>query len=298
MMDRTARLLGISGPRIRNIWPHTPGLIMVTLGAGFLALLVLLPLASMLQFAFSSGPAVFWENISSSTALFSLRFSVILALATTAVNGVLGTVVAMVLERHQFPFRGFFEILVDLPLIIPATAAGLTILMLYGSLGILGKLFGEAGITIMSAFPAILVAHVFMTLPFVVRAVGRALATIDSTEQDAAKILGANEVQVFAKVIFPAIKSALITGCVFTFIRSMGELGATIIIAGNLALNSQTAPLFVFSEFNEGNLIAANSMAVVLVIISVGLFLGFKLSNKLLARKGNFDGERSIPQES
>ncbi|MCH6560744.1 ABC transporter permease subunit, partial [candidate division KSB1 bacterium] len=155
-----------------------------------------------------------------------------------------------------FPFKGIFETLVDLPLIIPATAAGLTILMLYGSLGILGKLFGEAGINIMFAFPAILTAHVFMTLPFVVRAVGPVLAAMDRTEQDAAKILGANEVQVFAKVIFPAIKSALITGCVFTFIRSMGELGATIIVAGNLALNSQTAPLFVFSEFNEGNLVA------------------------------------------
>ena len=295
MMDRTARILGISGPRIRAVWPHAPGLIMISLGTGFLALLVLLPLASMFQFASSSGPAVFWENISSSTALFSLRFSVILALATTAINRVLGTVVAMVLVRHQLPFKGFFETLVDLPLIIPASATGLTILMLYGSLGILGKLFGEAGITIMFAFPAILVAHVLMTLPFVVRAVGPTLATVNRTEQDAAKILGANEVQVFAKVIFPAIKSALITGCVFTFIRSMGELGATIIVSGNLPLKSQTAPLFIFSEFNEGNLVAANSMAVVLVMISVGLFLGFKLSNKLLARKGISDGERTIP---
>ncbi len=178
-MDRTARILGMSSPRIRAACPHAPGLIMVSVGTGFLALLVLLPLASMFQFASSSGPAVFWENISSSTALFSLRFSIILALATTAINGVLGTVVAMVLVRHQFPFKGFFETLVDLPLIIPASATGLTILMLYGSLGILGKLFGEAGITLMYAFPAILVAHVFVTLPFVVRAVGPVLAAMD-----------------------------------------------------------------------------------------------------------------------
>ena len=121
-------------------------------------------------------------------------------------------------------------------------------------MGLLGNLFDGAGITIMFAFPGILIAHVFLTLPFVVRPVGSILEQADRTEEEAAKILGANQVQIFTGIVLPAFNGGLISGCVFTFVRSLGEFGATILVSGNLALKTQTAPLFVFSEFNEGNI--------------------------------------------
>jgi sulfate transport system permease protein len=270
----------------------------VAIGVAFLALVVILPLGSMFQYASSQGLRLFWESISSPEALFSLRFTIMLALATMVINGAMGTVVAFMLVRHQFPFKGFLDSLVDLPVAIPASVTGFTILLLYGPLGFLGKMFDATGITIMFAFPGILIAHVFMTLPYVVRAVGPVLQEVDRSEEEAAKILGANEAQIFTNIILPAIKGGLISGCVFTFARSLGEFGATIMVSGNLALKSQTAPLFIFSEFNKGNIAAANSMSVLLVIISFILFAGFKLASKIMEKRGASNGKRSVVKES
>ena len=196
--------------------------------------------------------------------------------------------------KHSFPFRGLLNALVDVPLTIPPSVIGLSILLLYGPIGLLGGLYEGAGITIVFAFPGILIAHVFLTLPFVVRAVGPILEQTDRTEEEAAKILGANQVQIFTSIVLPAIKGGLISGCVFTFIRSLGEFGATILVSGNLALKTQTAPLFVFSEFNEDNIAAATSMSVLLVVISLILFFGCKLINRFMEPRGTAIGQRSI----
>ena len=264
------------------------------IGIAFITLLVILPIASMFQYASSKGLDVFWKSISSQEALFSLKFTLLLALATTMINGVMGTVVAFMLVRHDFPLKGFLDSLIDLPVAIPASVTGFTLLLLYGPLGILGKIFGGAGMTIMFAFPGILIAHVFMTLPYVVRAVGPVLQEVDKSQEEVSKTMGANGFQIFTNVIVPAIKGGLITGCVFTFARSLGEFGATIMVSGNLALRTQTAPLFIFSEFNKGNIEAANSMSVVLVIISLALFLGFKLMTRLMEQRGTTGAKRNI----
>ena len=270
-----------------------PGkVVFVGIGMGFLALLVILPLASMFQYASSKGLGVFWESISSPEALYPLRFTLLLALATTLINGVMGTVVAFMIVRHDFPMKGFLDSLIDLPVAIPASVTGFTLLLLYGPLGMLGRWFDGTGITIMFAFPGILIAHVFMTLPYVVRAVGPVLHEVDRSQEEAARTMGANGVQMFTSVILPAIKGGLITGCVFTFARSLGEFGATVMVSGNLALRTQTAPLFIFSEFNKGNIEAANSMSVVLVIISLALFLGFKLITKVMESRGASGAKR------
>ena len=254
----------------------------VLIGVAFLGILVLLPLASMFIYASSKGLAVFLESISTPEAVFSLKFTLVLATATTVINGALGTVVAFMLVRREFPLKGFLDSLVDLPVAIPASVTGFTLLLLYGPIGFIGGMFEGAGITIMFAFPGLLIAHVFMTLPFVVRAVGPVLQDVDKSQEEAAQTLGANGVQIFSSVILPAIKRGLITGCVFTFARSLGEFGATIMVSGNLALRTQTAPLYIFSEFNKGNIEAANSMSVLLVLISFALFLGFKAITRIM----------------
>lgn len=267
----------------------------IGIGVGFLTFLVLLPLAFMFKYASSNGLRVFWESISSTEASFSLRFSLLLALATTVINVVMGTIVAIMLVRYEFPLKSFLDSVIDLPIAIPAAVTGFTLLLLYGPIGILGKMFSGAGITIMFAFPGILIAHVFMTLPYVVRAVGPVLKQMDKSQEEAAQMLGANYLQIFAHVILPSIKGGLIAGSVFTFARSLGEFGATIMVSGNLALRTQTAPLFIFSQFNKGDIEAACSMSVVLVIISFALFFGFKFMTIVLEKGGISSAKRDIP---
>ena len=258
----------------------------VGIGIAFLTVLVVFPLASMFQYASGNGLGVFWDSISSPETLFSLRFTLMLALVTTLINAVMGTVVAFMLVRHDFPMKGILDSLVDLPIAIPAAVTGFTLLLLYGPLGIMGKMFGGAGINIMFAFPGILIAHVFMTLPYVVRAAGPVLQEADRSQEEAAKTMGATDRQIFVSVILPSIKGGLISGSIFTFARSLGEFGATIMVSGNLALRTQTAPMFIFSEFNRGDIEAASSMSVVLVIISLALFLGLKFIVKMTEKGG------------
>jgi len=266
----------------------------IGLGVGFLTLLILLPLVSMFSYALSKGLGIFWESISSPEALFSLKFTLYLAIATTAINAVMGTIIAFMLVRHRFPFKGFFDSVIDLPIAIPASVTGFTLLLLYGPIGMVGQWFSDAGIMIMFTFSGILIAHLFMTLPYVVRAVGPVLQELDKSQEEAAQMLGANSWKIFAHVILPTIKGGLIAGAVFTFARSLGEFGATIMVSGNLALRTQTAPLFIFSEFNKGNIEGACAMSVVLIIISFVLFFGFKFITKILEKGGTKSAKRDI----
>ena len=279
-------------------WVTFAKYLLFVVGAAFLAVVVIFPTAYLFQTGFGGGLSSFWQNISSPEALFSLRFSLVLALATTMINGVMGTVVAFALLKDGLPFRGLLDALVDVPLIIPSSVTGLTLLLLYGPIGLLGDLFDGAGVTIMFAFPGILIAHVFLTLPFVVRAVKPVLEQADRREEEAAKILGANQVQIFTGIVLPAIKGGLISGCVFTFIRSIGEFGVTILVSGNLALKTQTAPLFVFSEFNEDNIAAASAMSVLLVVISFILFFGTKFMLRFVEPRRIPIGKRFVIKES
>ena len=235
---------------------------------------------------------MFWRSITSPGAVFSLKFTIILAVATTLINAAMGTVLAFMLVRHDFPGKGVFDSLIDLPIAIPAAVTGFTLLLLYGPLGILGKLSTVTGMNIMFVFSGVLIAHVFMTLPHVVRAVGPVLSEIDRSQEEAAKTLGASGPQVFVSVILPSIKGAMISGPVFTFARSLGELGAPIIVSGNLALRTQSSPMFIFSEFDRGDIEAASSMSVVLVIISLALLLGLKLAVNMTAQEGTKRAKR------
>ena len=263
----------------------------IAVGSTFLTILVLLPVAYVFRYAASTGMGVFWDSISSPEAVFSLKFTIMLAAATTVINGIMGTVVAFMLVRHEFPGRGFLDAVIDLPVAIPAAVTGFILLLLYGPLGVIGGMFDGAGITIMFAFPGLLIAHLFMTLPFVVRAVGPVLQELDRSQEEAARTLGASDLQIFSSVILPAIKGGLISGSVFTFARSLGEFGATIMVSGNLAFRTQTAPLFIFSEFNKGNIEAASAMSVFLIILSFALFFGFKVVTGLM-EKGRTNGAK------
>ena len=256
--------------------------LLVGVGLAIIGIVVVLPVVYLLVYTSAQGPGSFWNSMSSPEALFSLSFSIALASITTVINGAAGTAVAFMLVRHDPPFKGLVDSLVDLPLAIPASVTGFSLLLFYGPLGLLGGPLDDAGLKIAPAVPAVLIAHVFITLPFVVRAVAPALRDVDKSQEEAARMLGAGNLRVFTAVVLPGIKGGLIAGCVFTFSRSLGELGATIMVSGNIALMTQSAPLFIFSEFGKGNVEAATSMSAVLTLLSVALFAAFKLALRMV----------------
>ena len=249
---------------------------LIGLVMGFFALLILFPVSSMLLYSTEGGLSVFIKHITSPAALFALKFSVMLAFSATLCNILFGSIVAYVLVRYDFFGKNVLNALVDLPVAIPTAVAGFTLLLLYGPLGIMGKYLEQYGITMMFAFPGILLAHVFITFPFVVRSVGAVLEGIEKSYEEAARTLGASGFQVLRYITLPSIKEGLIAGSILTFARSLGEFGATIMVSGNLMMKTQTAPLYIFSKFNTGDLQGASAMAIVLAVISFSLLYVLK----------------------
>jgi sulfate ABC transporter permease subunit len=240
---------------------------------GLFFVLILLPLVSLNQYAVREGLGVFWNRLREPGALGALRLTAWVALATTALNGVIGTAMAFVLTRYRFPGRSAVNALVDIPLAIPTVVTGFALLLLYGPFGPAGKFFSERNIQIMFSFPGLLLGHVFVTFPFMVRAVAAVLESAPRSGEDAARTLGAREWQVFFLVTIPSIKEGLIAGSFLTFSRSLGEFGASIMVSGNLVGRTQTGPLYIFSRFNTGDVEGAAAIAILLALVSFLILL-------------------------
>lgn len=248
-----------------------------TAALGLFFLLILFPLVSLNRFAVREGFGVFWDRLKNPDAIAALRLTALIALAATAVNGVIGTAMAFILTRYRFPGRKAINALVDIPLAIPTVVTGFALLLLYGPLGPLGKFFGERNIRIMFSFPGLLLGHVFVTFPFMVRAVGAVLESVPRSGEDAARTLGAKEWQVFAFVTVPAVKDGIVAGAFLTFSRSLGEFGASIMVSGNLVGRTQTGPLYIFSRFNTGDVEGAAAIAIILALASFLILLLLQL---------------------
>jgi len=246
------------------------------LPAGFLALvmlpLLLLPLASVFIHALHGGLGKFMAALTTRDALFAIRFSLIIAFCTAAVNAVLGTYAAYVLSKTRFPGREQLGIILNLPVALPNVVVGTSLLLLWGPIGLFGKMLEPLGIQPMFTIFGVLLAHIFVTLPYMVGAVRPVLDDLQTTYEEAAYTMGATRWQTFVHIVFPALRGGLITGALLTFAHSLGEFGATVMVSGNLRLRTQTAPLYIFSQFEGGNIEAANSVAAILAILSFVLF--------------------------
>jgi len=246
------------------------------LPAGFLVLvmfpLLLLPLASVFIYALHGGLGKFAAALTTRDALFALRFSLIIASVTAAVNVVLGTYGAYVLSKTRFPGREQLGIILNLPVAIPNVVVGTSLLLLWGPIGLFGKILEPMGIQPMFTAFGILLAHIFVTLPYMVGAVKPVLDDMQTTYEEAAYTMGATRWQTFLHIVFPALRGGMLTGALLTFAHSLGEFGATVMVSGNLRLRTQTAPLYIFSQFEGGNIEAANSVAAVLAVLSFVLF--------------------------
>jgi sulfate transport system permease protein len=226
--------------------------------------IVLLPLSSMFTFAFEDGPGGFVKAISTKEAVTAFKNSIILATLTTVINMGAGTLIGFVITRYKFPGRQIFKALIDMPIAIPTAVVGLALMMLYGPMGLLGPFMTGRGFQLVLALPGVLLAHVFVTFPFMVRSVSVSVEKLDISQEEAAMTLGATRAQTFLHVVLPSIRGGLVAGTALTFTRSL-------FIAGGMVT---TGPLYIYylseSMFDHQ---AATSIAIVLMVLPFALLL-------------------------
>jgi len=247
----------------------------VTLGFTlvYLSLIVLIPLSAAFLRTFELGWAEFWEVVTAPRVLASLRISFGAALLAALVNAVFGLLVAWVLVRYEFPGRRVVDALVDLPFALPTAVAGIALTALYAPNGWLGSLLAPLGIRVAFTPLGIVVALIFIGLPFVVRTLQPVLEDLDREVEQAAETLGATPLQSFARVVFPAIWPALLTGFALAFARAVGEYGSVIFIAGNMPMVSEIAPLLIVTKLEQYEYAEATAIAVVMLVLSFALML-------------------------
>lgn len=203
-----------------------------------------------------------------------------LSLLTTAVSLVatviFGLPLAFLLARRRFRGIGLVEALVDLPIVLPPSVAGLALLLVLGRRGALGGALDVVGLSVSFTTIAVVIAQVFVSAPFFVRSARAGFATVDRDLEDAARVDGASEAQLFRRITVPLAGTALAAGLVMTWARSLGEFGATIMFAGNIEGRTQTLPLVVYSEFQAGDLDASIAAAAILVIAAFGVLVAVR----------------------
>jgi sulfate transport system permease protein len=234
--------------------------------------LLLMPLAAIFVFAGRSGLTGLLAALRTPDAQFAMRFSLLIAFGTAMVNAVLGTFAAYVLSKYHFRGREALSVVVNLPVAIPTVVVGTSLLLLWGPIGLLGQFLDPLGIQPMFAPAGVLLAHLFVTFPYMLGAVKPVLDELDVTYEEAAYTIGAKRWQTFRFVILPALRGGLFSGTLLTFAHSLGEFGATVLVSGNLRLRTQTAPLYIFAQFEAGNIESANAVAAVLALLSFVLF--------------------------
>ncbi|MBX9633707.1 MAG: sulfate ABC transporter permease subunit CysT [Magnetospirillum sp.] len=247
----------------------------VTLGFTlvYLSIIVLIPLAALFLKAAGMSWPQWVATFSDWRVLASLKLSFGGSLVAAAVNSVFGLLVAWVLVRYDFPGRKLVDAMVDLPFALPTAVAGIALTALYSPNGWIGKLLEPLGIKVAFTPLGVVVAMIFIGLPFVVRTVEPVLADLDTEVEEAAASLGASRIQTFIRVILPAVGPALLTGFSLSFARAVGEYGSIIFIAGNMPGVSEIAPLMIVTKLEQYDYVGATAIAVVMLVVSFALLL-------------------------
>jgi sulfate transport system permease protein len=237
----------------------------------YLSVIVLIPLAAVASKAFSQGLGAFWQSITTPVALKALAITLTSALIVAAIGAVMGTIVAWVLVRDRFPGQRFINALIDLPFALPTIVAGLTLLALYGP----GSPFG---IHLAYTRAVVVVALMFVTLPFVVRSVQPVLLELDKEVEEAAASLGASNWTIARRIVLPSLRPAILSGAALAFARAVGEIGSLLLIVGNV----QIASIVIYADIESDAPQAAASLSVVLLALSlVVLFLIRRLGGRV-----------------
>jgi sulfate transport system permease protein len=250
--------LGLGGPGL------TRGLV-----TAYLSILVLLPIAAVVVKSTEGGWDAFWTAISNKQAVNAIKLTFVASLIVVAINAVTGTIIAWVLVRDQFPGKRIVNSLIDLPFALPTIVAGLTLLALYGDNGVLGI----SGVSFTRV--GVVMALLFVTLPFVVRAVQPTLTELDQDMEEAAASLGAGPLTIFRRIIIPNLTPAILAGCALAFARAIGEFGSLVLISGNIPNKTEVASVFIFGQIESGSTASAASVSVFLLVVSVGVLTIF-----------------------
>jgi sulfate transport system permease protein len=241
--------------RVRGAARGGLGLGLATL---YLSVIVLIPLSAVAVKAFSGGLGTFWDSVTSTYALQTFGVTLVISLLVAAIGAVMGTLVAWVLVRDQFPGKRVINALIDLPFALPTVVAGLTLLALYGP-------DSPFGVHLAYTRAAVVVALLFVTLPFVVRAVQPVLIELDKEVEEAAASLGASNATTFRRIVLPSLRPAILSGAALAFARSVGEIGSLLLIVAKV----QIASIVIFNDIESDAPHAAASMSVVLLALSL-----------------------------
>jgi sulfate/thiosulfate transport system permease protein len=245
----------------------------------YLSLIVLIPLAAVVWRSAEDGVAGFWAQIRTPEAWSALELTISASIVVAIVNLVMGTLIAWVLVRDTFPGKRIVEMLIDLPFALPTIVAGLVLLALYGPTSPLG-------IDLAYARSGVLVALLFVTLPFVVRTVQPVLLELDREMEEAAASLGAGNATIFRRIILPNLLPAMLSGAALAFSRAASEFGATVLISGNLPFETQVAAVNIFGQIESDNVTGAAAVSTVLLAVALVVLLSLDALQRWGSRRG------------
>lgn len=272
------------------IWKAPSALPGFSLSLGFavvyLSLFVLIPLTALAIRPWENGLDSVIAAVTSSRAQAALRLSFAAAAAAAAVNAVMGGLLAWVLTRYDFPGKRLADALIDLPFALPTAVAGIALTALYAQNGPIGGLLAPLGVKIAYTPVGVVVAMIFVGLPFVVRSIQPVLQDLDQEVEAAAKTLGASPLQRATRIILPAVLPALLSGVGLAFARGVGEYGSVIFIAGNMPLRSEIAPLLIVTQLEQFDYAGAAAIGMTMLILSFLILLGFNGLQTMIARRG------------
>lgn len=259
--------------------------IIVGIALAWLGLVLVLPFASVFVAAFADGVPAFLAALSKPELLHAAWLTLVAMFAALAFNLVFGIAAAYAVERTRLPGRGIIVTLLDLPIAVSPVVAGLMFLLLYGRQGWFGDLLGKLDIKIVFALPGILLATIFVTLPFVAKEVLAVLRETGPAEEEASATLGARPWQTFLHVVLPNIRWAIFYGLVLTAARALGEFGAVSVLSGNLIGKTQTLPLFIEQAYTDYQTVTAFAAAVPLTLLAVLTIAAQKLMDRFSSRE-------------
>src|SRR3954468_11481222 len=239
----------------------------------YLSLIVLLPLAAVASEAFAGGLGTFWDQVTSPLAVKSLKLTVVCSLIVVVINAIFGTILTWLLVRDDSPGKSAVNAVIDLPFALPTIVASLTLLTLYGN-------DSPLGIHLAATRAAVVVALMFVTLPFVVRAVQPLLLAMDREMEAPAASLGAGSFTIFRRIIFPNLLPGLAAGVALAFARALGEFGSLILISGNIPFKTEVSSVFIRTQIESGNVSGAAAVSVVLLGVSLLLLAVVTLAQR------------------
>jgi sulfate transport system permease protein len=245
----------------------------------YLSLLVLIPLSAVILKADSHGLNGLWSAVRTPEAWAALRLTVVASLVVAVINVIFGTLIAWILVRDRFPGQRIIDTLIDLPFALPTIVAGLILLSLYGA-------SSPVGINLAYARTGVVVALLFVTLPFVVRTVQPVLIELDREMEEGAASLGAGSFTTFRRIILPNLVPAIVSGTALAFARATSEFGSTVLISGNIPFKTQVAAVHIFGQIQSDNPVGAAAVSTVLLLVAMVVLISLKVIQRWAARRG------------